>query len=179
MYFTRPSNFNIQNRLNLLIFLSGIATTSYGIHFCWTEKFNNMVYSYPSEGFDRFGNPIPGLYEGMKRLINWLIWLRLWVIIFMAVIIVCLVAYVIKNKITGQPDFGFDEAEENRNNRVGIESVARNVAPAAVYEYLKKRSRNYDSKKDGKTEECVICLEEFKDDDKNKVVELECGHLFH
>ena len=158
----------------MIIFLSGVATTSYGVHFCWNERFHKMVAQYPSEGFDRFGNPIPGFYDGMKRLINWIIWLKLWVILFLALLIVCLVGYLVKTKITGE--IAFPDAEEPRTNRVG--SLAQNVAPG-VFEHLRQRSRTYNSKKDGKTEECVICLEPFKDDDKAKIVALDCGHLFH
>ena len=85
------------------MFLSGVASTSYGIHYCWNEKFDTIVEQYPSKGFDRFGNPIPGLYETLRRLINWLIWLRLWVIIFIAIVVMCILVYIAKMKISGQP----------------------------------------------------------------------------
>jgi hypothetical protein len=46
-------------------------------------------------------------------------------------------------------------------------------------DYIKQRARKYNVKKDGKTESCAICLDQYEDKENRKIVELDCKHIFH
>ena len=50
-----------------------------------------------------------------------------------------------------------------------------------VNNLLDSKSRTYDSKKDGATTSCAICLDEFNENDNREIAELNCNnkHIFH
>ena len=45
--------------------------------------------------------------------------------------------------------------------------------------FVMSNARAYDSTKDSKTDECVICFENFSDSDNKQICELNCKHIFH
>jgi hypothetical protein len=82
--------------------LSTVASTTWGIHYAWTERFDNLVEAYKTGEEDKFGNAVPGLYDKLQTLVNWLIWLRLWVFIILLLVILCFACYIVKSYMKGE-----------------------------------------------------------------------------
>ena len=48
-----------------------------------------------------------------------------------------------------------------------------------VKDYLKTKARAFDYKKDMDVPTCSICLEDYNEQNKDKIAELNCNHIFH
>lgn len=47
-----------------------------------------------------------------------------------------------------------------------------------VLSFLQKNAKEY-HQKDGQSEQCAICLDDFKEGDGKQIAELKCSHIFH
>ena len=92
MYFTSTRNLRNQQFVNIFLFLVGVAITSYGIHFLWTDEWNSLVAHYRKIQ-DEIEPRKNAKYDEISRSLNWLIWLRLWVVMFLGIFFVCIGVY--------------------------------------------------------------------------------------
>ena len=99
MYFTSSSNIRKQQFVNIFLFLVGVAVTAFGIHFLWTDEWLRLVMHHKDLQENSRKN---GKYDEISKAINWLIWLRLWVILFIGTFFACMGLYILAIMLTGR-----------------------------------------------------------------------------
>lgn len=156
MFFTDKKTIGVQPLTAIFINIACIVVASYGIHHSWNEKYATEIKA-------------KGELIEFHRAIQWLIWLRFFFICIWALFCFCLTLAIMANSNNpNQQQYG--SGGYNNPN-----SYAQRIPGANAF--LARKSRPAQEK--DKSEQCAICLEDFKPGDGKDIVELNCKHVFH
>ena len=89
-----------------------------------------------------------GKYDEISKAINWLIWLRLWVILFIGFFFACMGLYILAIMATGRRTHII--AQQEKLSRI-----------PGVKQFILSKSRSWEPTKDKEVDNCAICLEEY------------------
>ena len=114
----------------------------------------------------------PKVYGEIFRLIIWMVWIRL--LIVLVIIIACTIFCVMLTcmAISGRRHDSSRRASQRLGRLPGVK------------QFLEKRARQFNpttNNIDKEIEQCVICLDDFRENDGKKIAELNCNekHIFH
>ena len=78
------------------IFLAHVFVTGYGIKYVWTDKYTDMMNQRQRELDHKY------VYDNQYNVtVQWLIWLRLWHIIFLSLIMIMISGFICMSYVNG------------------------------------------------------------------------------